>query len=158
MSDKEIISIWKEELIKFEPEIFERNPLIDAFEEMKFDTDTSQPQGKTPKFDQKKSLFEVIYRLEGLRRGSRKWVTDDCFNKLSEIFIKYPQHYSIITKVCKLSQSTYYRILKEYSTNLLTHRTQKRTERSLKRLSKIEKASVKFMLAPPTRPITLSSI
>ena len=46
MSDKEIISTWKEELIKFEPEIFERNTLIDAFEEMKFDTDTSQPRIK----------------------------------------------------------------------------------------------------------------
>ena len=140
MSDKEIISTWKEELIKFEPEILEINLQIDAFEEMKFETDTSQPQDKTQKFDQKKLLFEDIRWLEGLREVFHKWVTDDCFNKLSEIFIKYPQHHSIITKACKISQSTYYRILKEYSTNLLTHRTQKRTERSLKRLSKIRKS------------------
>ena len=158
MSDKEIISSWKEELIKLEPEIFERNPLIGAFEEMKIDCDISQLQDKTQKSDQKKSLFDDICRLKDLRKGPHKWITIEYFNKLSEIFIKYPQHHSIITKACKLSQSTYHRILKEYNSNFLSHRTQKRTERSLKRLSKIEKASVKLMLTPPTKPMTLSSI
>ena len=46
---------------------------------MKFDSDTSQPQDKTQKFDQKKLLFEDIRWLEGLREGFHKCVTNDYF-------------------------------------------------------------------------------
>ena len=90
MSDKEIISRWKKELIKLKPEIVEKNPLIGTFEEMKIDCDISQLQDKTQKYDQQKSLFEDIWRLKDLSKGPHKWVTIEYINKLSEIFIKYP--------------------------------------------------------------------
>ena len=125
---------------------------------MKIEDDTSQPQNKTQELDQKKCLFEDIRKLEEFKRRPHQWITNEYFKILSEIFIKYPQYHSIIIKACKISQSTYHRLLKEHSTNSFTYRTEKRNERSLRRLTEIEKASVKLMLIPPTKPITLNCI
>ena len=103
-------------------------------------------------------VFKEIRKFESFSRNKRQWISRKYYDKLADLFQRFPAEHSTIRKALRISNSTYYRLLKESKEEDRSQRLKNRTERSTKKLSKTEKTLVALMIRPPTSPLTLNEI
>ena len=108
--------------------------------------------------DLKYNLFLDLQRLGSYNRKKGMWFTEEYWNRLKLLLIKYPNEHHTIMKSLRLPKSSFYRLMKEFKNDDNKRSVINRKMRSEMELTKQEKIYIQALVTPPTAPTTVDGI
>ena len=103
-------------------------------------------------------LFLDLQRFDPQNRKKGTWFTEEYWNDLKMLLLKYPNNHQIIRRSLKLSKSSFCRLRQEFKNDSYRGSAINKKLRSKMELTKQEKEYIKAIVTPPTVPVTVDGI